>query len=110
MQSISKPLTYGLALEQLGWEAVRRRSGVEPSGEAFNEVSLAPSTGTPVNPMINAGAIACASLVASVGGDPLEALLAQTVSVPLMPASVVAFSVTVTVAVAFVHGGVPVTV
>jgi glutaminase len=32
--------------------------GVEPSGEAFNAISLDPSTGRPRNPMINAGAIA----------------------------------------------------
>ncbi len=33
---------------------------MEPSGDPFNEISLAPATGAPVNPMINAGAIACA--------------------------------------------------
>ncbi|HSG24021.1 MAG TPA: glutaminase A, partial [Azonexus sp.] len=38
--------------------------GVEPSGDAFNSISLNPKTGAPLNPMINAGAIATASLVA----------------------------------------------
>ena len=63
IQSISKPLVYGLALEDRGAEAVRRKVGVEPSGDAFNAISLEPHTGRPLNPMINAGAIATASLV-----------------------------------------------
>ena len=32
IQSISKPFTYGLVLEDLGEAAVRRRIGVEPTG------------------------------------------------------------------------------
>ena len=64
LQSISKPFVYGLALEDRGKSAVLARIGVEPTGEAFNEISLEPGTGRPRNPMINAGAIAAASLVA----------------------------------------------
>ena len=75
LQSISKPLAYGLALEQLGEETVRRRVGVEPSGDAFNEISVAPVTGAPVNPMINAGAITCAALLAAEVDEPLELAL-----------------------------------
>ena len=77
IQSMSKPLTYGLALEQLGEKAVRSRVGVEPSGDAFNEISLTPTTGAPLNPMINAGAIACAGLV---GGDDPFATIIETYS------------------------------
>lgn len=63
IQSISKPLTYGLALEDRGDTSVLERVGVEPSGEAFNAISLDPKTGVPRNPLINAGAIATCALV-----------------------------------------------
>ena len=65
IQSISKPFAYGLALSQLGAERMAAKVGVEPSGEAFNAISLDPSSGRPRNTMINAGAIATtAQLVA----------------------------------------------
>ena len=63
IQSISKPLTYGLALEAHGEAEVLQKIGVEPSGDAFNAISLHPGTGAPRNPLINAGAIAACGLV-----------------------------------------------
>lgn len=70
IQSISKPFTYGLALEDHGLDAVLGKVGVEPSGDAFNAIELDPHTNRPFNPMVNAGAIATADLVE--GADLVE--------------------------------------
>lgn len=63
MQSISKPFVYALALQELGLDAVRAVVGMEPSGEAFNELSLNRDDHRPVNPMINAGAMTVTQLI-----------------------------------------------
>lgn len=67
IQSISKPFAYAAALADRGFEAVHEIVGVEPSGEAFNELSLEHGTRRPKNAMINAGAIAVHQL--SVGSS-----------------------------------------
>lgn len=63
IQSISKPFAYAAALQEVGVEKVLSTVGMEPSGEAFNELSLDGGTHRPVNPMINAGAIAVNQLI-----------------------------------------------
>jgi glutaminase len=77
IQSISKPFTYALAIDQLGAAAVDRKIGVEPSGEAFNEISVDPVSKIPKNPMINAGAIAAASLIPGESPDERFELLRE---------------------------------
>jgi glutaminase len=69
IQSISKPFVYGLGLEDNSRADMLAKVGVEPSGEAFNSISLHPETGRPMNPMINAGAIASTGMIQGVSRE-----------------------------------------
>jgi glutaminase len=69
IQSISKPFTFGLALEAYGHAKVAEHVGIEPSGDAFNAIELQNGTNRPFNPMINSGAITVTALLHAKFGD-----------------------------------------
>lgn len=65
LQSISKVITLALVLMDRGKEYVFERVGMEPTGDPFKSIakleSMAPSK--PLNPMINAGALAVTHMI-----------------------------------------------
>jgi glutaminase len=64
IQSISKALVYALVCEELGHAAVADLVGVNNTGLAFNSVmAIELNDGHPMNPMVNAGALATTALV-----------------------------------------------
>lgn len=65
LQSVSKVLTLMLALIEAGPQAVFERVGQEPTGDAFNSIVRLETLPDhkPLNPFINAGAIAIADLI-----------------------------------------------
>ena len=69
IQSISKPFTYGMALEEFGATKVFEHVGVEPSGDVFNSIELQNGSNRPYNPMINSGAITVTALLHSRYGN-----------------------------------------
>ncbi|WP_328703115.1 glutaminase A [Alkalihalobacterium elongatum] len=78
LQSISKVLTLALALMDRGPEYVFQRVGMEPTGDPFNSISKLETSvpSKPLNPMINAGALAVTDmLVGNTQEDKLERLL-----------------------------------
>lgn len=71
IESISKIFTLALVMEAIGPDAVREKIGADSTGLPFNSVmALELHNGKPLSPLVNAGAIATASLVP---GDSAEA-------------------------------------
>ncbi len=65
VQSVSKPFTAALVMQQYGGpEIIAEKIGVEPTGLPFNsKLALEIYKARSVNPLVNAGAIAAVSLV-----------------------------------------------
>lgn len=64
IQSVSKPFTAALVMQEQSADVIRDKIGVEPTGMPFNAVmavELIPQRS--VNPLVNAGAMAAVSLV-----------------------------------------------
>lgn len=70
IESISKVFTLALAMETIGAPAVREKLGADPTGMPFNSVmALELHDGKPLSPLVNAGAIAAASLAPGQDAD-----------------------------------------
>jgi glutaminase len=70
IQSISKVYTLALAMEALGPDKVFEKVGSEPTGRPFNSPVAVVDMGTHTgNPLVNAGAIATASLISGKDAD-----------------------------------------
>lgn len=65
LQSVSKPVTYALALAKEGEDYMSEWIGTEPAGRPFNTQDLDPATHRPFNASINSGAIMAAGVFAS---------------------------------------------
>nr|WP_144440169.1 glutaminase A [Rhodococcus erythropolis] len=64
IQSISKAFVYAMVCDALGHSVVRDRVGVNNTGLSFNSViAIELNDGHPMNPMVNAGALATTALV-----------------------------------------------
>jgi glutaminase len=71
IQSISNAFVFALVDQALGHDTVLRRVGVNNTGLPFNSIlAIELNHGSPMNPMVNAGALATASLVP--GADAAE--------------------------------------
>ncbi len=80
IQSISKPFTFGMALDIWGPEHTYRHVGTEPTGGAFNAIMLDEVSNRPFNPMVNAGAISMSALVYDEYGEDAFEVIRTTYS------------------------------
>ncbi|RFA06714.1 glutaminase [Subtercola boreus] len=70
LESISKVFTMALAMEEVGAKAFRAKVGTDPTGMPFNSVlALALHADKPMSALVNAGAIASASLISATNAE-----------------------------------------
>lgn len=70
IESISKVFNMALVMEDVGSVALRKKIGADPTGEPFNSVmAIELHRGKPLNPCVNAGAMATVSLVRASSAD-----------------------------------------
>jgi len=70
IQSVSKPFTAALVMQEQGAEAIKDKIGVEPTGQKFNSIlatQIIPQVS--VNPLVNSGAIASVSMVQATSAE-----------------------------------------
>jgi len=70
IQSVSKPFTTALVMQEQGDQAIKDKIGVEPTGLKFNSIlatQIIPQVS--VNPLVNSGAIASVSMVQAKSAD-----------------------------------------
>lgn len=70
IQSISKAFVFALVCDAIGHDEIRRVVGVDNTGMAFNSVvAIELNGGSPMNSMVNAGAIATTALMPATSAD-----------------------------------------
>ncbi len=80
IQSVSKPFTAALIMQQKGPKALIEKIGVEPTGLPFNsKMALELYADRSVNPLVNAGAIAAVSLVEADSEDERWSLVRKNI-------------------------------
>ncbi|MDJ0950220.1 MAG: glutaminase A [Alphaproteobacteria bacterium] len=69
IESVAKPFTMALVMQEQGTEAIREKIGVEPTGMPFNSVmAVELLKARSVNPLVNAGAMTSVSMVRAKDG------------------------------------------
>lgn len=93
LQSVSKPFALALALMDNGAETVFSRIGMEPTGDSFNSLMKLETFSSlkPINPLVNAGAIATTALIKGRSNDEKLTRLIEFIR-SLAPQSYVGFN------------------
>lgn len=75
IQSISKIISLMVAVQENGEQSVFEKMGYFGSDKAFNHFANLETTGKPLNPMMNAGAILTTSLISGEGEKPFQKII-----------------------------------